>query len=136
VGHQPGNVGHHRGAEGLVAAFHQCYLETDLVEDQRQRATALAAAPAVGQGLPVLGFVEHLALNVAGNIARGNGCTAFFGFELVDLLVQRADQDAFLVVQRGPVDCTRQVVFGVFGFGTGIDDGVEFMQAGQYLGCG
>ena len=124
---------HHGGAEGLVTTLQQRHPKTDLVEDQRQRTAALAAAPAVGQWAPLLGSGQQLALDVACYVARGQSGTAFFGLERVDLLVQGADGVPFGVVECGPVHCAGQVVLRVLVFAAGVDHSVKFMQPADGL---
>ena len=67
------------------------------------------------------------------DIARRQGCSALFGLKRVDLLVQRAYAFALFVVQRGPIDCAGQVVFGVFAFAAGVNQGVKFAIAGDHV---
>ena len=116
-------------APSLVAAFDQGHLKTDGAQNRGQRTAAVAAPPAVDQWLPALGFVDHLTFDVCGNIAGGQRSPPLFGLERVDLLVERADLDTLVVVQRGPVDGARQVVFGKFGFRARVDNSVETAQA-------
>ena len=126
---------HHCSAKRFVAAFQQGDLEAYLVQHQRQRAAALAAAPAVGKRLPVLGFVNHFALNVPRDITRRNRRTAFFGFKRVDLLVSSADEVALFIIERGPVHGARQMVLSVFTFTARVDEGVKLGQPVNQVGC-
>jgi hypothetical protein len=127
-------VGQQGRAKRLVATFEQMHPKADLAQDQRQRVAALAAAPAVDQGLPVLGFVQDLALDMGGNIAGDQGGTDLLRFERADLLVQGADAHALGVVQRRPVERAGQVVLGVFALAARIDDRAEAFEPGHGLG--
>ena len=131
-----GEVVHQGCAPGFVTAFDEGHLEADGAQDGGQGAAAVAAAPAVDQGFPAAGSIDQLALDVGGDVARGQGCAAFFGLKGVDLLVQGADDDALGVVQRGPVDGTGDVVERVFVFAPGIDDGFKLVELAQGLGGG
>ena len=126
-------VGHQSRPEGLVAAINQRDLEADLVEDERQRTAALAAAPAVHQRSPVAWFADHIAFDMRSDVFCDQCRAAFFGVEGADLLVFGADQLAFVVVQTGPVDGAGQVVFGVFALAAGVDDVGKTAEGGQ---CG
>ena len=96
---QLGQGGQHRGAESLVAPFDDADLESDLSQHQRQRAAALSAAPAISQRLPAAGLVDHLALDVPGDIGGHQRGAALLRFERADLLVDRAYELALLVVE-------------------------------------
>ena len=129
-------IGQHGGAKGLVAAFDQADAKADLPQHQRQRAAALAAAPAVEQGAPVLGLVHALALDVAGDVARDQRGAQLARLERVHLLVHRAHAHALVVVQARPVQGAGQAVDGVFALAAGVDDGAEFAQPRQRVGGG
>ena len=131
-----GQVFHEGGAPSLVASLDQRDLEPDRAQDGGQCTAAVAAAPAIDQRFPAFGLVQHFPFNVCGDVARGQRCAALLGLEGVDLLVHGADQDAFGIVQAGPVQRTGHVVERMFVFGTGVDDGVKFAKAVQHLGGG
>ena len=114
-------IGHQRRPEGLVAAVDQRHPKADLVQDERQRAAALAAAPAVDERLPVARLVQHLALDVRCDVVGHQRRAQLFGLKGVDLLVLRANDLAFVVMQAGPVDGAGQVVFGVFALTSGVN---------------
>ena len=124
-------ISHQRRPEGLVATIDQRHPETDLVQDQRQRTAAFAAAPAIHQRLPVARLVQHLALNVGRNVLGDQRGADFFGLELADLLVTRADDFSLLVVQAGPVDGARQMVLRVFVLAAGVNHVAVIPQSGQ-----
>ena len=126
----------HSGPKGLVAAFNQGHPKAYFRQNQGQRAAALAATPAVGQWHPFSGFVNDFPVNVRGDVARRQGCTAFFGFERIDLLVQGANVAALVVVERGPVHGVGQMVLVVLALAAGVNHGVKGVQALQHLGGG
>src|SRR5690606_17521321 len=86
---------------------------------------------AVDQGLPVLGLVQHLALYMASDVPGDESSAQLLGFEWTDLFVERADPNAFFVVQAGPVHGVGKMVERKLAFATRIDDGTEFLNAGQ-----
>jgi len=125
-------IGHQRRPEGLVAAIDQRHPEADLVQDQGQRAAALAAAPAIHQRLPVAGLAEHVALDVRGDVFGDQRRAELFGLELADLLVLRADDFSFVVMQAGPVHSAGEVVFGEFALASGIN---HVRKKAQFFEC-
>jgi hypothetical protein len=108
-----------------VAAGEHPRAKADLVEHERERAAALAAAPAVDEGRPVLALAGHLALEVARDVGGHQCGAALAGIEGRLLLVQGADLGAFDIGQRGPVDGTRQMVLRELAFGAHIDQLVK-----------
>jgi hypothetical protein len=86
--------------------------EADLAEHQRQRARALAAAPAVDQRPPFARHVGHACAPRGGDVARHQHRAALARLERRDLLVLGADEAALFVVQHRPVDGAGQVVLG------------------------
>ena len=81
-----------------------------------------SSRPAACQSLRL---VDHLALDVGGDVARHHRRTALLRGEGRDLLVLGADDAALVVVQRRPVDGAGQAVFGELALGARVDDGVE-----------
>jgi len=124
-GHTLRDIFHQCCAKRFVAAFNQVDFEADLPQHQRQRAAALAPTPAVNQRLPVLGQRQHLALDVACDVGRHHGCAVLLSFKRIDLFVHGAHEDAFFVVEHGPVDRVWQVVERVLVFAACVDDGAE-----------
>ena len=70
-----------------VAAFEHVDAKADLVEHGRERAAALAAAPAVDERRPFARLVEHVALDVRRDVARDERRAALLRLERRDLLV-------------------------------------------------
>ena len=129
-------IRHQRRPERLVAAIEQRDLEPDLVENQGQRAAALAAAPAIQQWLPFLRLAEYVALDMRGNILGHQRRAELFGLELADLLVLCADDSPFFVMQAGPVQRAGQVVFSVFALASGVNHIRKMAQLAQCVFSG
>jgi hypothetical protein len=113
-------------APALVAALNAMRIPADLAQDMGEGPAALAAAPAIHQRPPVLRLVEQMLFDVARNVSRNQRRTEFFRLEHRDLLVQRADAGALLVIQHRHAEGARQAVFGEFARCARIDDGVKF----------
>ena len=116
-----------------VAALEQVHTEADGRQHGGQRTAALPAAPAVDQRRPVLGLVHRFALDVRSDVARRQHRAALARREGRDLLVLGADQRAFGVVQRRPVDRAGQAVLGVLAFRARVDHRVELGEPGECL---
>ena len=67
-----------------------------------------------------LWFVQHLPLNVAGDVAGDQRCPRFLASNGLTCLYS-VPISTLLVVQTGPVGCARNAVVGVLQFGAGID---------------
>ena len=122
------DLGDHQVAEGLVAALELAGVPAHHAQPSGEGATALAAAPAVDEGAPVLGLVlqrgEHVARDVGGHQRTAEAA----GVEGRLLLVHRADDDALVVVEHRQVDRAGNVVFGELGGRARVDD---LVKAGQ-----
>src|SRR5206468_4979058 len=96
-----------RGDDGAakvaVAAFEDVDAKADLLEHRRERAAALAAAPAVDERRPLSRLVEHVPFDMRGDVARNERCAALLRLERGDLLVLGADRLSLAVVERRPV---------------------------------
>ena len=68
----------------------------------------------------------QLFFEMAGNVARHQCGADLARLERRHLLVQRADADALRVVQYRAVGRARDVVFGILGRRTHVDDAIEF----------
>ena len=68
-------------AEIAVAAFEDVDAKADLLEHRRERAAALAAAPAVDERRPLARLVQHVALDVGGDVARDQRRAALLRLE-------------------------------------------------------
>ena len=90
--------------KGFVAAFNEIHLKANLSQDERQRPASFSTAPAVDQWLPVFWQVYDMVFNVLRNIGRHQACAFFLGLERANLFVQCANDNAFFVVQRRPID--------------------------------
>ena len=122
---QARNIFYQRRSEGFVAAVDDAHIETDFAQNQRQRTTAFAAAPAVGQRFPVARLVHHMLDDVRRYIGRRHRRATFFRLKRVDLLVHGAHFNALGIVQCRPIQRGGQVVFVKLSLGAGVDDGVE-----------
>ncbi len=92
-------IGHHLAAKGLVAAVEAQRIPSDLAKHVHERARASAAAPAIHERSPVarpvaIAFLDH-ARDVACRERRPDALRLERGL----LLVHRADQGAFRVVE-------------------------------------
>ena len=72
-----------------------------------------------------------MGFDVAGDVFGHQRGAHFLRLKRVDLLVQRAHLDALFVVERRPAQGAGQVVFGVFAFGAGVQDGIKLVQLGH-----
>ena len=112
-------------AEGLVAALELLGVPAGHAHPGDHGAAAQATAPAVHQGAPAFGFVGKGFCPVAAQVGGHQTTADAACLEGALLLVDGADQGAFLVIQDGMVDSAGQVVEGIFGGGTGVDEGIE-----------
>jgi hypothetical protein len=117
--------------KGLVAAVELDHGPADFRHHQRQRAAAVAAAPAIHQRFPLARLVQEQGFNVPGDIARHQRGAGLARLEGAHLFVHGADDDAFGVVEHRAVDGAGDMVEREFGFAAGVDDDVEFAQCGQ-----
>ena len=127
-------LGDDGAAEVAVAALEDVDAKADLLEHRRQRAAALAAAPAVDERRPFARLVEHVALDVRGDVARDQRGAALLRLERRDLLVLGADRRPLGIVERRPVDGAGQAVLGELALRARVDDGVEAPEVGDRLG--
>ena len=123
----------HQRAPGLPAPFQPRCPPADLRQDRRKGARPLPPAPAVDQRPPAAVMPRQRPRDVARDIGRRDGAADLAGLEGRDLLVDRADLGPLGVVQDGQVDRAGQVILGVFGWRTRVDDRVEpgFRQVRQ-----
>ena len=131
---QLGELGDDGAAEIAVAAVEDMDAKADLIEHRRERAAALAAAPAVDERRPLARLVEHVPLDVAGDVARHQRRAALLRVERRHLRVLGADRHPLGVVERGPVDRAGQPILGELARRACVDDGVEAAQVGDRVG--
>jgi hypothetical protein len=110
--------------------------KADLPEHQAERAAALSAAPAVDERRPLARQLEHVALEVRGDVARREDRAALSRGEGRDLLVLGAHGGALGVVERRPVDRAGQPVERVLAFRAGVDDRAEVVEPLDRVGGG
>ena len=117
----------------FVAAFERPRFPADLAQHVRHGARALAAAPAIDEGFPGPRFFHKDFFNMKGNVLRHQRRAELLRLEGRELLVDRADARALLVVEDGAGDRARDVVVGELGGRARVDDGVESRE-GRGLG--
>ena len=107
---------------GLVTATEFSDAPADLSQNVRHCATALAAAPAIDQRVPALGFVAEQDFHVLRNVVRYQRCAIFLCLERRNLGIHRADEFAFCIAQYRRTDRAGDMIFGIFGGRTHVDD--------------
>ena len=118
-------LGDHPSAIGLVPALQRLSVPADLAQHVRHGAGALAAAPAVHQRPPVLALAPEQGFDVVRDVLRQQRGAELLGVELRDLLVQRADLRALVVVEHRRRDRARDMVGVEFRRRSAVDDAVE-----------
>jgi hypothetical protein len=103
--------------------------QTDLVQNQRQRTAALAAAPAVNQWRIRRGL-SSLTLCSAMFCLATNTPPSFFGLELADLFVLRADF-SLIIMQTKASSQRREGGLQRIRLQAGVDHGGKLAQSGQ-----
>ena len=129
-------LGDDGAAEVAVPALEDVDAKADLLEHRRQRAAALAAAPAVDERRPFARLVEHVPLDVGGDVARDQRRAALLRLERRHLLVLGADRDPLGIAERRPVDGAGQPVLRELALRARVDDRVEAPQVGDRLDGG
>ena len=97
-------LGQQGAAIAHVAALENVDAKADLREDGRQRRAALTAAPAVDERRPFARQLQHVLLDVRGDVAGDQRGAALARRERRDLRVFGADERTLGVVERRPVD--------------------------------
>ena len=126
------NVVHHLTAESLVTTGQLLGIPAHQTQPGHHGAAAQPPAPAIDQRFPVGRLIGKRFIQVLGQVGCHHGSAQTLGFKWADLLVNRADGDAFFVAQHGAVDGARDVIELEFRWSSGINDGavaVNFRDA-------
>jgi len=127
---------HHEAAPALVAAFQHLDPPADLAEDHGEGVRPLPAAPAVDERAPAARTVGQNLLDVTRGIAGHQRRADLAGREGVDLLVDRSDPGALLIVEDGQVDRSGHAVLLPFGRRAHVDHIVEpVLDELRKVGC-
>jgi hypothetical protein len=101
-------------APRAVAAFELDSTPADLVQQVRQRATALSATPAIHDGRPGAWFCGKRTFEHRGDVARDDRRACALGGKPRFPCIHRADPRALGVVQDRSVFCAGDMIFDKF----------------------